>query len=42
MGFAITNGVLSPISYALLSNSKLKEPNYKSVQYNETLRVVED
>ena len=39
MTFAITHGVLSPISYALLSNSKLKEPIFKSVSFNEKLSV---
>lgn len=39
MTFAITHGVLSPISYALLSNSKVKEPIYKSVSYNEKVPV---
>lgn len=42
MTFSLTNGVLSPVSYALLSNSQLKEPSFKSVQYNETLKVIED
>lgn len=42
MQFLITNGVLSPVSYALLSNSKLKQPQYKSVQYNESVHVIED
>lgn len=41
MQFLITNGVLSPVSYALLSNSKLKQPQYKSVQYNESVHVIE-
>lgn len=35
--FAITHGVLSPRSWAVLSNSKIKEPCIKSVQYNETV-----
>ena len=42
MSFAISNGVLSPISWSLLSNSKLKEPVIKSVQYNEELHVIEE
>ena len=42
VSFAITHGVLSPLSWALLSNSKLKEPAYKSVQYNEKVRTIED
>lgn len=40
--FAITHGVLSPKSWALLSNSVLKEPSYKSVQYNESLNTIEE
>lgn len=40
--FALTNGVLSPTSWALLSNSKLNEPNIKSVQFYETLHTIED
>lgn len=35
MTFAVTHGVLSPKSWALLSNSKLVEPDVKSVQYVE-------
>ena len=42
MNFAITHGVLSPTSWALLSNSKLKEPVIKSVQYNQNLHVIEE
>lgn len=42
MNFAITHGVLSPTSYALLSNSKLKVPARKSVCYQETVQTVED
>lgn len=42
MNFAISNGVLSPTSWSLLSNSKLKEPVIKSVQYNEELHVIEE
>lgn len=42
MSFAISNGVLSPTSWSLLSNSKLKEPVIKSVQYNEGLHVIEE
>lgn len=40
--FAITNGVLSPTSWALLSNSMLKEPNIKSVSYQENCKTIED
>lgn len=42
MGFAITHGVLSPTSWALLSNSQLKEPKYKSVCFSEEAEVIED
>lgn len=40
--FSITHGVLSPTSWALLSNSQIKNPNYKSVCYQETNHAVED
>lgn len=40
--FAISHGVLSPKSWALLSNSQLKKPNYKSIQYQETVDTVFD
>lgn len=39
--FAITNGVLSPVSWALLSNSKIEMPKSKSVSYNEQLKVID-
>lgn len=39
--FAITHGVLSPVSYALLSNSQLKNPNFKSIPYKEILHTIE-
>lgn len=42
MTFAVTHGVLSPKSWALLSNSKLVEPDVKSVQYVEQLKAIED
>lgn len=40
--FAITHGVLSPRSWSILSNSQIKQPNIKSVQYNEELYAIED
>lgn len=40
--FAITNGVLSPVSLALLSNSRIELPKTKSVSYNEVLKTIED
>lgn len=40
--FAITHGVLSPSTWAILSNSKLKEKQLKSVSYKEQLDVTED
>lgn len=40
--FAVTHGVLSPLSWAVLSNSKLVEKQNKSVPYKESLDVIED
>lgn len=40
--FSMTHGVLSPTSWALLSNSKLCEPIAKSVSYRENLQCIED
>lgn len=40
--FFVTHGVLSPKSWALISNSKMKESKYKSIQYYEELRTIED
>lgn len=42
MTFAITHGVLSPVSYAILSNSKLTEPQTKIVQFYEKLHTIEE
>lgn len=42
MNFALTHGVLSPISLGLLSNSKIDLPKTKSVFYNETVSVIEE
>lgn len=42
MGFALTHGVLSSTSWALLSNSKINEPKFKSVPLCETLHTIED
>lgn len=42
MQFAISNGVLSPVSWALLSNSKIEMPKSKSVSYNEQLKTIEE
>lgn len=42
MHFAISHGVLSPVSWALLSNSILKEPCCKSVQYFERLKTIQN
>lgn len=39
--FAITHGVLSPLSWAVLTNSKITERKNKSVQYKESLQVTE-
>jgi len=41
MNFALSHGVLSPVSWALLSNSQIKAPKTKSVPYNETLLTIE-
>lgn len=40
--FAISHGVLSPTSWAILSNSKLKTKDCKSVPYQEQVDVIED
>ena len=40
--FALTQGVLSPSTWAILSNSKLNEGRFKSVSYKEQVNVVED
>lgn len=40
--FAITHGVLSPTTWAVLSNSKLNKKEAKSVSYKEELEVIED
>lgn len=42
VSFAITHGVLSPQSWALLSNSQLKNPIRKSVSFKEELKTIED
>lgn len=42
VSFAITHGVLSPVSWVLLSNSQIKEPKCKSVQYNEKVHLIEN
>lgn len=41
MSFLISHGVLSATSWALLSNSKIKEEKKKSVPYDEIVPVVE-
>lgn len=40
--FAITHGVLSPTSWALLSNSQIRHPKMKSVSFNEIVKTIED
>lgn len=42
INFGIVNGVLSPVSLALLSNSKIDNVKIKSVSYNETLQTTEE
>lgn len=41
MDFATTHGVLSPKSWALLSNSKINKKQQKSVQYYEQVKAIE-
>lgn len=40
--FSITHGVLSPSTWAVLSNSKLNEGRFKSVSFKEQVDVIED
>ena len=40
--FAITHGLLSLTSWAILSNSKISDRKTKSISYKETLDVIED
>ena len=40
--FAITHGILSPTTWAVLSNSKLNKKGAKSVSFKEQLTVIED
>lgn len=40
--FAIKHGILSPVAWAALSNSKIKKDNKKSVQFQERVRTVEE
>lgn len=42
MSFALIHGVLSPVSWAVLSNSQLKRPKVKSVCLSEKLKVIYD
>ena len=42
VSFAISHGILSPLSYALLSNSQLKNKKVKSVPLCEMVDVIED
>ena len=42
MRFGIKHGVLSPTSWALLSNSKIKEPPAKSIGMIEEVETIED
>ncbi len=41
VNFAITHGVLSPKSWSILSNSKLSEPQEKSIPFNEEIVAVD-
>lgn len=40
--FAISNGVLSPTTWSILSNSKVGRPKTKSISYKEQVPVIED
>lgn len=40
--FSITNGLLSPISWALLTNSKVLKNNKQSINYMEKVKVICD
>lgn len=42
IGFALSHGVLSPTTWAVLSNSKLNNKSIKSVPFKEQLTVIED
>ncbi len=42
VSFAITNGILSPLSLAMLSNSKINERQNKSISFQEEVNVIED
>ena len=42
MNFGLSHGVLSPRSWAILSNSQLKNPQLKSVGITEELHTIED
>lgn len=41
VGFAIKHGILTPTSWAALSNSKIKKDNKKSIQFQERLLTTE-
>ncbi len=42
VSFAITHGILSPNTWAILSNSKLNKKGAQSIPYKEQLDVIED
>ena len=42
MSFALVHGVLSPLSWSILSNSQLKEPEKKYVNLDEKVKVIND
>lgn len=42
MNFGMSHGVLSPRSWAILSNSQIKNPQFKSVGITEELHTIED
>lgn len=40
--FGIKHGVLSPVAWAALSNSKIKKNNQKSIQFSERIPIIEN
>lgn len=42
VGFSITKGTVSMVTWALLSNSKINEACYRSIPYKEELTVIDD
>lgn len=40
--FSLTHGILTPVSWAMLSNSKVESVKEKSIPFQETLKTIED